>query len=149
MNYNIKCVYRVLICYYEKEQIMPRNTEAAACGGICPCASPCPIGRSLRMLGGKWKMRIICTLYVDGTQRFNDLVRKTSGVTNTMLSSSLKELEKDGIINRRQYAEIPPRVEYSLTEHGRALWPILHRLAHWAIGESVTETNSKPTEEAF
>lgn len=52
-----------------------------------------------------------------------------------MLSSSLKELERDGLITRKQYEEIPPRVEYSLTEHGRKLWPILHRLAHWARNE--------------
>ena len=52
-----------------------------------------------------------------------------------MLSSSLKELERDGLITRKQYEEIPLRVEYSLTEHGRELWPILHRLAHWARNE--------------
>lgn len=114
---------------------MSRKTDSAACTGVCPCTSPCPIGESLRMIGGKWKMRIICTLYVDGTQRYNDLVHKTRGVTNAMLSSSLKELEADGIVVRKQYEEIPPRVEYSLTERGRELWPILHRLAHWAVGE--------------
>ena len=113
---------------------MSRNTDTIACTGVCPCVSPCPIGESLRVIGGKWKMRIICTLYVDGTQRYNDLVRKTSGVTNAMLSSSLKELEADGVVMRRQYEEIPPRVEYSLTDRGRELWPILHRLAHWATG---------------
>ena len=75
---------------------MSRNTDAVACAGVCPCASPCPIGKSLSVVGGKWKMRIVCTLYVDGTQRYNDLVRKTAGVTNAMLSSSLKELEADG-----------------------------------------------------
>ncbi len=114
---------------------MSRNSGTAANPGVCPCASPCPIGESLKMIGGKWKGRIICTLYVDGTQRYNDLLRKTSGITNAMLSSSLKELEADGIISRKQYEEIPPRVEYSLTERGRTLWPILHRLAHWATGE--------------
>ncbi len=114
---------------------MNRNTETTACAGLCPCVSPCPIGEALRVIGGKWKMRIICTLYVDGTQRYNDLVRKTSGVTNAMLSSSLKELEADGIVTRRQYEEIPPRVEYALTKRGRQLWPVLHRLARWATGE--------------
>ncbi len=113
---------------------MSKNANTA-CAGVCPCASPCPIGAALCAVGGKWKMRVICTLYVDGTQRYNDLVRKTAGVTNAMLSSSLKELEADGIITRRQYEEIPPRVEYSLTERGRELWPILHRLAHWAARE--------------
>ena len=79
----------------DKELKMNRNTDTAACAGLCPCVSPCPIGRALAVIGGKWKMRIVCTLYVDGTQRYNDLVRKTSGVTNAMLSSSLKELEAD------------------------------------------------------
>ena len=114
---------------------MSKHTASTACAGVCPCTSSCPIGESLKVIGGKWKMRIICTLYVDGTQRYNDLVRKTTGVTNAMLSASLKELEADGILLRKQYEEIPPRVEYSLTERGRELWPILHQLAHWAIGE--------------
>ena len=86
-------------------------------------------------------MRIICTLYLDGTQRYNDLVRKTAGVTNAMLSASLRELVSDGIVTRRQYEEIPPRVEYTLTDRGRELWPILHRLAHWATG---TEYDGNP-----
>ncbi|MBR0086072.1 MAG: helix-turn-helix transcriptional regulator [Lachnospiraceae bacterium] len=114
---------------------MSKNTVNTTCAGVCPCMSPCPIGESLKVIGGKWKMRIICTLYLDGTHRYNDLVRKTSGVTNAMLSSSLKELEADGIIVRKQYEAIPPRVEYSLTDRGRELWPILHRLAQWAAGE--------------
>lgn len=80
-------------------------------------------------------MRILCSLYVDGTQRYHDLARKTKGITNAMLSSSLKGLEESGLVVRRQYEEIPPRVEYSLTEQGRQVWPILHRLAHWAKGE--------------
>ena len=93
------------------------------------------MGEALRIIGGRWKLRILCALYVDGTQRYNDLTKKVMGITNAMLSSSLKELEADGIITRKQYEQIPPRVEYSLTERGRELWPILHRLAHWARGE--------------
>lgn len=102
---------------------------------ICPCDIPCPLGKALSMIGGKWKLRIICTLYVDGTQRYNDILKKTAGITNTMLATSLKDLEADGIVVRKQYAEIPPRVEYSLTDHGKDLWPILHRLVHWVKGE--------------
>lgn len=105
------------------------------CVGACPCTSPCPLKQALSAIGGKWKIRIICTLNADGTQRYNDLMRKTEGITSAMLSSSLKELESDGIVERRQYEEIPPRVEYSLTDHGRELWPILHRLVHWTTGE--------------
>ena len=106
---------------------------------MCPCDDECPLGKGLAVIGGKWKLRIICTLYMDGTQRYNDLVRKTKGITNAMLSASLKDLEADGIINRNQYSEIPPRVEYSLTERGRELWPIIHRFMHWARNEEFTE----------
>lgn len=109
--------------------------QQADCASLCPCAASCPIGDALSLVGGKWKPRLICTLYVDGTQRFNDLLKKTRGITAAMLSASLKELESGGIVRRRQYPTIPPRVEYRLTEKGRALWPILHRLAHWANGE--------------
>ena len=112
------------------------EAPAAACTHICPCDADCPVGEALALVGGKWKMRIICSLYVDGTHRYNDLVRKTKGITNAMLSASLKDLEADGIITRTQYEEIPPRVEYALTQRGRELWPILHRLAHWARGEA-------------
>ena len=110
-------------------------TKDTAGADICPCDVICPLEEALSLIGGKWKIRILCTLYVDGTQRYNDLAKKTGGITNAMLSASLKDLEAAGIITRRQYEEIPPRVEYSLTERGRELWPILHRLAHWAKGE--------------
>ena len=119
----------------ERGQHMETVLQQADCASLCPCASPCPIGDALSLVGGKWKPRLICTLYVDGTQRFNDLLKKTRGITAAMLSTSLKELESGGIVDRRQYPTIPPRVEYRLTEKGRTLWPILHRLAHWANGE--------------
>lgn len=109
--------------------------EKKSCSSVCPCDEQCPVGQALALVGGKWKMRIICSLYVDGTQRYNDLVKKIKGITNAMMSSSLKELEGGGLVIRKQYETIPPRVEYSLTERGKELWPILHRLAHWARGE--------------
>ena len=113
---------------------MRAEEKQISCDAVCPCAEECPIGKALAVIGGKWKLRILCTLNVDGTQRYNDLLKKTAGITNTMLAASLKELEADGLILRTQYAQIPPRVEYTLTGRGRELWPILHRLAHWASG---------------
>ncbi len=80
-------------------------------------------------------MRILCSLKVDGKLRYNDLKQKVRGITPAMLSASLKELEAAGLVTRTQYAEIPVRVEYSLTEHGEELWPILHRLVHWVRNE--------------
>ena len=65
----------------------------------CPCGDSCPLGKALSAIGGKWKLRLICTLYVDGTQRYNDLLKKTGGITNTMLATSLKELEAEYLAN--------------------------------------------------
>lgn len=104
-----------------------------SCKSICPCSDPCPIGEAIAMIGGKWKLRILCSLNVDGTLRYNDLRERIAGITPAMLSSSLKELERDGLVVRTQYAEIPVRVEYRITERGKELWPILHRMAHWAM----------------
>ena len=95
----------------------------------------CPLEYGLALFGGKWKTRLLCTLTVDGPQRYNELLKKAQGVTNAMLASSLKELEADGLVTRTLYAEVPPRVEYALTDRGKELWPILHRLAHWAENE--------------
>ena len=111
-----------------------KQAEEQLCAPICPCEEPCPMSEVIRAIGGRWKLRILCALNVDGTLRYNDIKARLAGVTPAMLSSSLKELERDGLVTRRQYEEIPPRVEYALTERGRALWPILHRLAHWARG---------------
>lgn len=122
------------------------NTEETmnVSASVCPCTGACPLGKAVSMIGGKWKLRIVCTLYVDGTQRYSDLLKKTTGITNTMLATSLKELEADGIVLRTQYAEIPPRVEYSLTDHGKELWPILHRLVHWANDEEFDGDDNTP-----
>jgi len=114
---------------------MKKDTGKENTQNICPCDDVCPIGRALSMVGGRWKLRIICILYVDGTHRYNDILKKAKGITNTMLATSLKELEADDIVIRKQFEQIPPRVEYSLTDKGKQLWPILHRLAHWAKGE--------------
>ena len=111
------------------------SLQNETCRALCPCDENCPIGDALRMIGGRWKLRILCTLTVDGTQRYNDLSQKLGGISPTMLSSSLKELEQDGLISRTQYPEVPVRVEYGITARGAELWPILHRLAHWAKDE--------------
>ena len=116
-----------------------KQLEEPLCDSICPCEDPCPLSLVIRMIGGRWKQRILCSLYVDGPQRFSDLLKKVKSITPAMLSASLKELETDELIARRQFQEMPVRVEYSLTEHGRELWPILHRLVHWAKREPIDE----------
>ncbi len=112
---------------------MERHT-GKTCTSVCPCRESCPIGDALAMIGGKWKLRILCALTVDGTSRYGDLEKKIPGITPAMLSSSLREMESDGLVTRKQYPQMPVRVEYSVTERAKALWPILHRLSHWAAG---------------
>ncbi|QIB54604.1 transcriptional regulator [Blautia producta] len=91
----------------------------------------CPLKYALNLVGGKWKLPIICILAREGSVRYNSLKRKLSGITNMMLSQSLKELEENGIVHREQYNEIPPRVEYSLTKEGRSILEPLDSLSEW------------------
>lgn len=98
---------------------------------VCPCGDPCPLERTLDMVGGKWKIRIICALNADGTLRYNELRRRVQGVTNTMLARSLRELEEDGLVTRQLFDERPIRVEYAPTKRAAELAPILEQLADW------------------
>ena len=91
----------------------------------------CPMRFALEAVGGKWKLTIICMLAEHSPARFSEVRRKVAGITNVMLAQSLKDLEAYGIVHREQYNEIPPRVEYSLTEKGLSLMPALHHLAEW------------------
>jgi DNA-binding HxlR family transcriptional regulator len=91
----------------------------------------CPLKGALELIGGKWKLRIIAQLLKNEVVRFNELKREISGITNTMLSNSLHELERDELIARHQYDEMPVRVEYTLTERGNNLLPILYELSNW------------------
>ena len=109
------------------------------CKDNCPCMDYCPLGSALSLIGGKWKIPILCALFQDGTTRFNELKRKIRGITNTMLASSLKELEEGGLISREQFMEMPLRVEYSLTDDCRDLMPILNQLAHWGAQVQITK----------
>lgn len=91
----------------------------------------CPMRRTLELLSGKWRTHVIYELCRNKTCRFGELKKAVPRITNTMLSSTLKDLEQMGIIHRQQYNEIPPRVEYSLTDKGRALLPVFTELAKW------------------
>lgn len=93
--------------------------------------SNCPVRSALEMIGGKWKLRILAQLLRKEVIRFNELKRDISGITNTMLSSSLRELENDNLITRKQYNEMPVRVEYSLTDKGKSLLPTIYELNIW------------------
>jgi DNA-binding HxlR family transcriptional regulator len=91
----------------------------------------CPLTFALNLIGGKWRLPILWALSNKPAMRYNELKKNIDGITNMMLSQSLKELEHYGIINRKQYAEIPPRVEYSLTDNGQDLISALKLLANW------------------
>ena len=91
----------------------------------------CPIKSVLELIGGKWKMRILYTLLGKEISRFNELKRYISGITNTMLSNSLHELENDKLIKRIQYNEMPLRVEYTLTDLGKSFLPLFTEISSW------------------
>lgn len=92
-----------------------------------------PFGYTLSIIGGKWKMLIIYLLAENETVRFNELQRKLGTITFKILSSQLKELEADGMIIRKEYPQIPPKVEYSLTEKAQTLLPALEQLCEWGL----------------
>lgn len=93
----------------------------------------CSIEYTISKIGGKWKPVIIWHLGVDGIYRYGELKRIMPGITHKMLTQQLKELEKDGIVNRKQYNEVPPKVEYSLTDKGETIMPILDLMHKWGM----------------
>ncbi len=92
----------------------------------------CPLEYGLDVFGGKWKSRIICVLAHQGTLRYSELRGEMANITDAVLALNLKELIADGMIDRVQFDEIPPRVEYSLTEKGRSAVPILQNICRWS-----------------
>lgn len=90
----------------------------------------CGVEVTLSVIGGKWKGLILWHLRTR-TLRFSQLQRRLQGVTQKMLTQQLRELEADGLVHRQVYAEVPPRVEYSLTESGQSVVPILERMCQW------------------
>ena len=95
--------------------------------------SECPVEAAIDLIGGRWKPMILAHL-LGGTVRFNELERRLKGVTHRVLSAQLRDLESTGLVRREMFAEVPPRVEYSLTDLGRTLEPLLGELRRW--GES-------------
>lgn len=92
--------------------------------------SCCPVVNTLDIIGGKWKVLIL--YYLNGeTRRFNELQRLLAGITQRMLTLQLRELENDGIVHREVYPQVPPKVEYSLTEFGRTLIPVIEAMHRW------------------
>jgi len=90
----------------------------------------CPVEGTLAVIGGKWKVLVLYYL-LDGTKRFNELHRALEGISHRTLVKQLRELEKDGIVKRKIYPQIPPKVEYSLTPRGKDLQPVLFAMHAW------------------
>lgn len=101
----------------------------------------CPVEAALDVIGGKWKAIIVFHIF-EKTRRFNELRRLLPGVTQRMLTTQLRELERDGVVTRTVYPEVPPKVEYAITDFGRTLEPVLRELALWA------ETRMRPRMES-
>ncbi|WP_217603089.1 helix-turn-helix domain-containing protein [Chitinophaga sp. GbtcB8] len=93
--------------------------------------SECDLSYAINKIGGRWKLQILSMLNDNKTLRFTELKKEFSFITERMLSLQLRALEQDGLVKRTVYAEVPPRVEYELTEMALELWPILNQLSSW------------------
>jgi DNA-binding HxlR family transcriptional regulator len=118
-------------------------------------AQPCGVQTTLSVIEGHWKLPILFRL-LDGTRRFGELRRHLPAATQRMLTLHLRELERDGLIHREVYREVPPKVEYSLTEMGRSLEPLLRFMSQWGHAkraalveaiESLTHTSEQSASE--
>ncbi|MDR3600362.1 MAG: helix-turn-helix domain-containing protein [Desulfosporosinus sp.] len=90
----------------------------------------CPVATTVQLIGSKWKLLIMRNLLA-GTQRFGELKKSLPGISQKVLTDSLRSMEEDGIITRKVYAEVPPRVEYSLNELGESMRPIISAMEQW------------------
>lgn len=94
------------------------------------CAK-CYIDTTLNVIGGKWKSIILWHLNESSPLRFSELEKRIEGITQKMLTQQLREMEKDNLISRKIYAVVPPKVEYSVTDHGKSLNKVLYELGQW------------------
>ncbi len=97
-----------------------------------PCG--CSVEAALTVIGGRWKAVIVFKLIENDVLRFGEFRKVIPKITQRMLTNQLRELEEDGIVHRTVYAEVPPKVEYTLTEYGKTLSPVLHALRTWGAG---------------
>ena len=106
----------------------------------------CAVELTLQVIGGKWKPVILYHLSHDGVLRFGELKKAMPNITQKMLTQQLRELERDGLVHRTVYAEVPPRVEYSLTQFGATILPVLQSLSQWgqAFEQRLADASETP-----
>lgn len=109
----------------------------------CSNALTCSVDYAFRRIGGKYKGRILWSLHKHTILRYGELGRNLTDITTKMLTQTLRELEKDNLINRKVYREVPPKVEYSLTETGKELIPFISYLKEWGDKQIEKETPKK------
>jgi len=109
---------------------MKKNIKNFYPGGVCP------IRDIVSRLGDKWSLLVLVTLSVNGTMRFSDISRTIEDISQRMLTVTLRTLEADGLVSRKVYAEVPPRVEYALTKTGESLMPHIENLVNWAVDQT-------------
>ena len=103
----------------------------------------CPTEYGINIFGGKWKPRILCLLSIKGVMRYKDIKALTPGITDNVLATAMRDLISAQLVERNQYNEVPLRVEYSLSEKGLSLIPVLHRICYWVAdtyGQEVVGT---------
>ncbi len=107
------------------------------------CLEECPVRNVIARFSGKWQMLVLCVLAENEATRFNAIGKAIPDISPKVLTDTLKNLERDNLVSRSVYAEIPPRVEYSLTELGRSLMPVIGNIISWAIENFEKVTNCK------
>src|SRR5215813_7951594 len=103
----------------------------------------CPAEFTLAVIGGRWKVMILYHLFL-GVKRFSELQRELTGITQKMLTQQLRELEKDGIVHREIYPQVPPKVEYSLTALGASLKPVIEAMCDWGLMHGIQKADAVP-----
>ena len=108
-------------------------------------AAPCPIRDILSRLGDKWTLLVLTTLEANGTMRFGDIQKTLADISQRMLTVTLRTLEADGLVSRKVYAQVPPRVEYRITGRAESLMPHLQKLVDWAMenGEAILKDRTE------
>lgn len=111
---------------------MTENSEQNS-AFVSPESAMCPMPKIAKLIGGKWKLIILQVLIFQGMKRFNELRRQLGSITQTMLTNQLRALEADGLVSRKVYAEVPPRVEYRATARAKALEPMFKEMHNWWV----------------